>query len=68
MEAGLPEKPFDQWLADHVKPSQPKYQLADCQGESSASGKCILVAAETAPVRKAETRSFPGSPSKISLS
>jgi hypothetical protein len=30
MEAGLPEKPFDQWLADHVKPSQPKYQLADC--------------------------------------
>lgn len=54
MEAGLPEKPFDQWLTDHVKPSPLKYQPGDCQAGGGASGKCILVAAETAPARKLE--------------
>src|ERR1044071_2419791 len=52
MEAGLPEKPFDQWLTERLKAGPPKYQLSDCEDEGSA--KCILVTAETAPARKME--------------
>jgi hypothetical protein len=54
MEAGLPEKPFDQWLTGRLKADPPKYQLGDCQGTGGGSAKCILVTAETAPGRKTE--------------
>jgi hypothetical protein len=54
IEAGLPEKPFDQWLAQQSKAAQPKYELGDCDSEGGASGKCITVSAEVAPIRKME--------------
>ncbi len=55
MESGLPEKPFDQWLAQQTKSAPSKYELADCDTEGGPTGgKCITVSAEIEPVRKVE--------------
>jgi hypothetical protein len=55
IEAGLPDKAFDPWLAEQTKGAQPKYQLGQCEAEGSASPiQCITVTAEVAPVRQLE--------------
>ena len=55
LEAGLPEKPFDQWLTDLAKSASPKYELTGCDAEGTAStGKCVKVTVDVAPVRRVE--------------
>jgi len=47
MEAGLPQKPFNQWLVELTKSAQPVYELGDCEtGGAGAAGKCITVTAD----------------------
>ena len=54
IENGLPEKPFDQWLAELAK-TQPKYEESTCPLELDAPAQpCIIVSVEIAPVRKLE--------------
>jgi hypothetical protein len=54
MESGLPEKPFDQWLAELTK-TQPAYEQSTCPAElDSPAVPCVIVSAELAPVRKLE--------------
>src|SRR5262245_40504169 len=53
MEAGLPEKPFDQWLAELTK-TQPAYEQSTCPVGDSPAVPCVIVSAELAPVRKLE--------------
>jgi len=52
METGLPEKPFDRWLAELTK-TQAAYEQSTCPGELGAL-PCVIVSAEVAPVRKLE--------------
>ena len=54
IEAGLPQKPFNQWLVELTR-SEPKYEMSDCETSgSSATGECITVTADTAPMRRVE--------------
>jgi len=54
MESGLPEKPFDQWLAELTK-VHPAYEQSTCPVElDSPAAPCVIVSAELAPVRKLE--------------
>ena len=54
MEAGLPQKAFNQWLAELTKSAQPRYELGGCEtGDTAAAGKCITVTAD-AGVRRVE--------------
>lgn len=55
MEAGLPQKAFNQWLAELTKSAQPRYEFGDCEtGDAAATGKCITVTADAAPMRRVE--------------
>lgn len=54
IEAGLPQKPFNQWLVELTR-SEPRYEMSDCETNgSSATGKCVTVTADTAPMRRVE--------------
>ena len=54
MEAGMAEKPFDQWLAELTR-TQLKYEQSSCSAELDAPAvPCIIVSTEIAPVRKLE--------------
>jgi len=55
MEAGLPQKAFNQWLVELTKSAQPKYELGDCEtGDAGAAGKCITVTADAGSMRRVE--------------
>lgn len=55
MEAGLPQKAFNQWLVELTKSAQPRYEVGDCEtGDAAAAGKCITVSADTGPMRRLE--------------
>jgi len=54
IEAGLPQKPFNQWLVELTR-SEPKYEMSDCETNGpSPTGKCVTVTADAAPMRRVE--------------
>lgn len=54
MEAGLPQKAFNEWLMELTKSAQPKYEPGDCETrDAGAAGKCITVTSD-AGLRRVE--------------